>query len=207
MAKYSSSNERQAEVEKDIKNIEEALKSPATPENMKNVFRKQLTLLKDQLDALKSKSGSTYKEELTRQQRSGQAIGQGISLSAMAERMGIPITHVEPPVKKQTPAVERKTEKKKPVPKAEKSSDPYDCNELIKQAKERKKKAQERASLPKKTEATKNKEKIEKVISNVKERAEVDNISKTELWKLIQETEQLLNLLKNTYQNKVTNGK
>lgn len=99
MANYSSSNKRQTEVEKDIKNIEEALKSPATPENMKNVFRKQLTQLKDKLDALKSSSGSTYEEELKRQQRSGQAVGQGISLTAMAERMGIPITHVQPPVK------------------------------------------------------------------------------------------------------------
>ncbi len=197
MAKYSSSNERQAEVEKDIKNIEEALKSPATPENMKNVFRKQLTQLKDKLDALKSSSGSTYEEELKRQQRSGQAVGQGISLSAMAERMGIPITHVEPPVKKQTPAVERKTEKKKPVPKAEKSTDPYDCNELIKQAKERKRKAQERASLPKKTPATKNKEKIESVFDNVKERIADEDITKSEIEKLIMECKALLKLLQN----------
>lgn len=80
------------------------------------------------------------------------------------------------------------------------------CDKVIAQAKERRAKAKARSQEPQKTEGTKNKEKIEKVVENVKERAKVDDISKSELWKLIQETEQLLNLLKKSYQDKITNG-
>jgi len=193
MSKYTSSNQLQKEIETDIENIREALNSPATPENMKSVFRKQLEMLNDKLDALKSSAGSTYEEELARQKRTGQAQGQGISLSAMSERMKKPISDSKEIVKPK----KEKTEKKKPIPKGKKTTDPYDCDELIKQAKERKKKAQERANLPKKTPATKNKEKIESVFDNVKERIADEEITKSEIEKLIAECKALLKLLEN----------
>jgi hypothetical protein len=70
------------------------------------------------------------------------------------------------------------------------------CDKVIAQAKERRAKAKARSQEPQKTEGTKNKEKIEKVVENVKERAKNDSISVSELKKLISETEELLNVLK-----------
>jgi hypothetical protein len=97
--------------------------------------------------------------------------------------------------KKETP--ERK--KSVPQPKAKEEKYPEDeddyCAKVIAQAKERRRKAKERAKLPQKTEATKNKEKLEKVFDNVKERAEDNNITKAELVKLISETKSLLTML------------
>ena len=84
-----------------------------------------------------------------------------------------------------------------PLPKEKQSSDDdYDCDELIEKEKNRRAKAKERASKPKKSEATKNKEKLEKVFDNVKERAIEEDITKAELEKLISSTEDLLKLLK-----------
>lgn len=87
-----------------------------------------------------------------------------------------------------------------PVPKADQDKYPEDdddyCAKVIAQAKERRKKAKERANAPQKTEATKNKEKLDKVFDNVKERAEDDDITKAEILKLIDSTESLLTLLK-----------
>ena len=83
-----------------------------------------------------------------------------------------------------------------PLPKDKQLVDGYDCDELVRKIKERKAKAKERAKLPKKTEATKNKNKIESVFDNVKERADDKDISKAEIEKLIKETETLLTLLK-----------
>jgi len=113
--------------------------------------------------------------------------------------------------KKQTEtSITEKLKKSVPVSKAStkyaEDEDGY-CDKVIAQAKERRAKAKARSQEPKKTEGTKNKEKIEKVLDNVKERAKADDISQSELWKLIQETEQLLNLLNKTYQNNVTKGK
>jgi hypothetical protein len=112
--------------------------------------------------------------------------------------------------KKQTEtSITEKLKKSVPVSKAStkyaEDEDGY-CDKVIAQAKERRAKAKARSQEPQKTEGTKNKEKIEKVVENVKERAKADDISKSELWKLIQETEQLLNLLKKSYQDKITNG-
>lgn len=90
-------------------------------------------------------------------------------------------------------------EKKKgvPLPKEKQSKDDeYDCDELYEKEKQRRAKAKERASSPKKTDATKNKEKLEKVFENVKERAMEEEVSKSELEKLISSTEALLKMLK-----------
>jgi len=84
-----------------------------------------------------------------------------------------------------------------PLPKDKQSNeDDYDCDELIEKEKQRRAKAKERALKPKKTEATKNKEKLEKVFENVKERAMEEEVSKAELEKLISSTETLLKMLK-----------
>ena len=103
----------------------------------------------------------------------------------------------QPEPKKETPAPEKK--KSVPQPKAKEEKYPEDeddyCAKVIAQAKERRRKAKERAKLPQKSEATKNKEKLEKVFDNVKERAEDNNITKAELVKLISETKSLLTML------------
>ncbi len=49
--------------------------------------------------------------------------------------------------------------------------------------------------MPKKSPATKNKEKLEKVLDNVKERADKGDISKAELIMLIAECKALLKML------------
>jgi len=108
------------------------------------------------------------------------------------------ISSVKSPAKKPTPAPEP-TPKKKSVPVKKEdmpAEEEYDCDDLISKAKERRKKARERAKLPKKQEVTKNIEKIDKVTDNIEKRAEKDNVSVSELEKLIEETEQLLNVLK-----------
>jgi hypothetical protein len=96
--------------------------------------------------------------------------------------------------------------------KAEEKSEPkeskkesYDCDDLIKEAKERhakaKKAAEARAEAPKKTEATKDKEKIEKVYDNVEKHIEKNKLSKAQLEKLIAETKDLLKLLEKALKN------
>ena len=131
------------------------------------------------------------------------------SIEIVGTNQPSPASKIAPASKKETPPPEKK--KSVPQPKAKEDKYPEDeddyCAKVIAQAKERRKKAKERAKLPQKTEGTKNKEKIEKVLDNVKERAKVDDISQAELWKLIKETEQLLNLLNKTYQDNVSKGK
>jgi hypothetical protein len=110
------------------------------------------------------------------------------------------ISSVKSPAKKPTPApTPEPAPKKKSVPVKKEdmpAEEEYDCDDLIAKAKERRKKARERAKLPKKQEVTKNIEKIDKVTDNIEKRAEKDNVSVSELEKLIEETEQLLNVLK-----------
>lgn len=105
---------------------------------------------------------------------------------------------------------EKKEYDKVAYPKAKKSAsslDDYDCDELIEKEKEKVKKrkanALKKASEPKKTEATKNKERIEKVTevieTNIEKRIEKGQVSKSELQKLIAETEALLTKLKKAF--------
>lgn len=83
--------------------------------------------------------------------------------------------------------------------KAEQKKDAYDCDDLVKEAKERHAKAkaaaQARAEAPKKSEATKDKEKIEKVHETVEKQLEKGKLNKSQLQKLIAETKDLLKLL------------
>lgn len=107
------------------------------------------------------------------------------------------------PTPKPTPESnpEPKPTRKKSVPlkKSEIKDLEYDCDDLIEKEKKRKAKAKERAKLPKKSPATKNKEKLENVFDNIKERTSDGEVSKAELLKLINECKELLNMLQEKY--------
>jgi chorismate mutase len=81
----------------------------------------------------------------------------------------------------------------------------YDCDDLIKEAKERHEKAklvaEARAEAPKKTAATKDKEKIEKVHEAVEKQVEAGKLTKKQLMTLINETKDLLKLLEKALKN------
>jgi chemotaxis protein histidine kinase CheA len=127
------------------------------------------------------------------------------------EEAGVPLTEGKA---KPTPSEPKKKAepKAKPEPKAKAepkkptsaSKDDYDCDDLIKQAKERKAKAkanaQKRANAPKKTTATKNKEAVEKtttrVEKSVESRAKKGEVKVAELEKLIAEYEEAIKKLK-----------
>lgn len=101
-------------------------------------------------------------------------------------------------------AKESKAEEKEETKKESKKPD-YDCDDLIKEAKERHEKskvaAEARAEAPKKTEATKDKEKIEKVHEAVEKQVEAGKLSKKQLMTLINETKDLLKLLEKALKN------
>jgi hypothetical protein len=102
---------------------------------------------------------------------------------------------------------------KKAEPKTEKKSsseDDYDCDTLIEKEKTRRAKLKERAlkkaNAPKSTQATKNRDAIEKVgdklEASIEKRLETGKVSKNELTKLIDETKALLKMLE-SYLDKV----
>jgi hypothetical protein len=105
----------------------------------------------------------------------------------------------------------KKAEPKKAEPKtktdekAETKKTPYNCDDLIKEAEERheraKKAAKERANAPKKSEATKGKEKIEKVHDTIEKQIEAGKFTKEQVKKLIAETKDLLKLLEKALNN------
>jgi hypothetical protein len=109
----------------------------------------------------------------------------------------------EKPVKA---AVEKpsKAAAEKPAKTTDKKT-PYNCDELIKEAEERhakkQKAAKERAEAPKKSEATKGKEKIEKVHDAIEKQIEAGKFTKEQVKKLIEETKDLLNLLEKALNN------
>jgi hypothetical protein len=111
------------------------------------------------------------------------------------EKSSTPFT---PKPKPTPPAPEMKKSVPQPKAKEEKYAEDEDdyCAKVIAQAKERRRKAKENANKPQKSPATRNKEKLEKVFDNVKERSENESITKAELEKLIRETEVLLKMLK-----------
>lgn len=88
---------------------------------------------------------------------------------------------------------------------AETKKTPYNCDELIKEAEERhakkQKAAKERAEAPKKSEATKGKEKIEKVHDAIEKQIEAGKFTKEQVKKLIAETKDLLKLLEKALNN------
>ena len=161
----------QQEIKDTIKDLREGLKSSFTPEQFRTRMEAKIKELEAQLSSSPAPKPAS--------------------------------TPPEPKVVKMTPSPEPKKptpppapERKKSVPQPKKpEDDEYDCDDLIAQAKERRKKAKERANQPKKSDATKNKEKLEKVFENVKERAEDKDITKAELVKLISETKSLLSML------------
>jgi hypothetical protein len=275
------------EIKKSIEKIKKQIADPNVPDAIKELLKSKVLPKLEKDLAGSEPAGKTYKEELERQKKTGEAKGEAISLSAMAKNIkkpldkktkeslkdyfekskedaeddsnvtkvsfeqfekvwkskkpgnfifwvgwdqysydefeemgkgdfkkglekfykdqGLSVDYQMDDDKKTYRIVLEKDETPKapksekrvgvPRPKSEQQEVEYDCDELIKQAKERKAKAKARAEQPKKTEATKNKEKIEKVYDNVKERAESDDITKGELEKLISETKTLLKLL------------
>lgn len=104
----------------------------------------------------------------------------------------------EKPVKAATEKTS-KTATEKPAKTSTEKKDPYNCNDLIKEAQERHAKkqqaAKERKKAPKKSEATKGKEKIEKVHDAIEKQIEAGKFTKEQLKKLIAETKDLLKLL------------
>jgi len=128
---------------------------------------------------------------------------------------GISLTAEKP--KSEKPKSEPKAEKPKAEPKAKaksKTTDEYDCDDLIEKEKTRKAKAKanaiKRANAPKKTPATKNKEAVAKtsarVEKNVESRAKKGAVKVAELEKLIAEYETALKRLK-ALLSKVKSGK
>lgn len=105
----------------------------------------------------------------------------------------------EPEEKKQEPkkVAPTKTKKAKIVPLKPnaKGQLEYDCDELIEREKEKKRKRQERANAPQKTQATKNRDKIEAVLENVSERLDSEELTLPEVDKLIGITKKLLTKL------------
>jgi hypothetical protein len=132
----------------------------------------------------------------------------GVSLSSEE-----PKKKTEMPKSKAKPKGEPKAKAEPKKPSAE-TKDPYDCDDLIKQAKERKAKAKanaiKRANAPKKTPATKNKEAVEKtttrVTKSVESRAKKGEVKVAEIEKLIAEYEEAIKKLK-TLLSKVKSGK
>ena len=90
-------------------------------------------------------------------------------------------------------------ERKKSVPlkKSEIKDLDYDkiCDELIEKEKQRRAKAKERAKLPKKTEATKIKDRLGEIGDRIEDGAEEGKLSRAELIKLISECKALLKVL------------
>jgi hypothetical protein len=144
--------------------------------------------IKDTIQDLKDGIKSSFTPEQFKPRMEAKIKELEAKLTKTSEPAKIVKMPVQPERKKSVPQPKEKEEK---YPEDE---DDY-CAKVIAQAKERRAKARERAKEPKKTEATKNVEKIDKVFENVKERAENDEITKSELVKLISETKSLLTLL------------
>jgi hypothetical protein len=93
----------------------------------------------------------------------------------------------------------------KPVKTSTEKKDPYNCDDLIKEAQERHAKkqqaAKERKEAPKKSEVTKGKEKIEKVHDAIEKQIEAGKFTKEQVKKLIAETKDLLKLLEKALNN------
>lgn len=162
------------EIKAKIENLERSIASPATPELHRNSMKNVLANLKEELANMES--GSESHEEKVKKEK---------------------------PVKKAEPNLKSVGTKKS----SSTNGIEYDCDELIEKEEERREKARLRAvERAKKSDATINKDRIEKVTevleNDIKERFEKGKVSKTELEKLIAETEALLKTLKN-YLNKL----
>lgn len=186
------------EIKTTIQDLKDGLNSKFTPEQFKPRMEEKIKELEAKLSAMdKPTSTPTRDPEPSKKMDSFKMpetkseLRKHLEVPEGKEPKVVKITPPSPPVEKKR-GVPLPKEKQKQYPEDE---DDY-CAKVIAQAKERRKKAKERANAPQKTEATKNKEKLEKVFDNVKERAETEDVSKSELQKLIAETESLLKFLK-----------
>lgn len=94
---------------------------------------------------------------------------------------------------------DKKEQKKEPKKSDKKTTGEYNCDDLIAEAKERKakakKRAEERANEPKKTEGTKAKEKVEKTHGAIEKLIESGKLKKAQIEKILAETRDLVKLL------------
>jgi hypothetical protein len=172
------------EIKDTISDLQDGLNSKFTPESFKPKMEAKIKELQAKLSSTE-KTKSSEKEKLAKEiVKSNEAYRK-----KYPENITEKLKRMEEAPKKSVP---------QPKPKEEKYPEDEDdyCAKVIAQAKERRRKAKENANKPQKTPATKNKEKLEKVFDNVKERAENESITKAELEKLIRETEVLLGMLK-----------
>jgi hypothetical protein len=105
------------------------------------------------------------------------------------------------PFKSKQPKKEKPEVKKTPAKKQVKAAQSvnYDCDDLIKKAQEKRKKAKLSAEkTAKKTEGTKAKEKIERTHEAIEKQISANKFTKVQLQKLIMETKHLLALLQRT---------
>lgn len=150
--------------------------------------------IKDTISDLQDGLNSKFTPESFKPKMEAKIKELQVKLSS-TEKASTPFT---PKPKPTSPAPEMKKSVPQPKAKEEKYAEDEDdyCAKVIAQAKERRRKAKENANKPQKSPATRNKEKLEKVFDNVKERSENESITKAELEKLIRETEVLLKMLK-----------
>lgn len=188
------------EIKEAIKDLKDGLNSKFTPEQFKPRMEAKIKELESQLSAEKPAPKMTAETPKFKRNPFDKIVNTAQSKASAefkAKRDKEQKTSVYP--KPETKAPMQIVKKSVPVSKAStkyaEDEDGY-CEKVIAQAKERRAKAKARSKEPQKTEGTKNKEKIDKVVENVKERAKNDSISVSELEKLISETEQLLNVLK-----------
>lgn len=167
------------EIKQDIVDLNLAIKSPATPDDKKELFKNKVKELEDKLKKLADKPEP--KSEPKDEDDFYKAVK-----------------------KKQQPKFEPKQDLKKeeidrkksvPLKKSEVKDLEYDCDELIEKEKSRKAKAKERAKQPKKSEATKIKDRLGEIGDRIEDGAEDGDLTKPEILKLISECKSLLAML------------
>lgn len=164
------------EIKDTIKDLKDGLNSSFTPEQFKPRMEAKIKELESKLAKATPEKSEILKEKNAKR------------LAALVKPKATPEKAPMQIVKKSVPVAKSST-------KYAEDEEGY-CDKVIAKAKERRAKAKAQSKEPKKAEVTKNTEKIDKVIDNVKERAKNDSISVSELQKLIKETQQLLDLLK-----------
>jgi hypothetical protein len=188
------------EIKEAIKDLKDGLNSKFTPEQFKPRMEAKIKELESQLSAgnpaqkMTSQTPKFKRNPFDKIVNTAQAKASA-EFKAKQEKEQKTSVYPKPETKAPMQIVKKSVPVSKASTKYAEDEDGY-CDKVIAKAKERRAKAKARSKEPQKTEGTKNKEKIDKVLENVKERVKNDSISVSELKKLISETEQLLNVLK-----------
>ena len=163
------------EIRQDIADLKLAIKSPATPEDKKTLFENKVKELEEKLKSMESKPEPKVEKK-----------DDDDFYKAIKKK-----SEPKPEIKK--PEVEKK--KSVPLKKSEIKDLEYDCDELIEKEKKRKANAKKRANEPKKSEATKIKDRLGEIGDRVEDGAEDGKLTRAELIKLINECKALLKVL------------